>query len=197
MSKRKILDIVLSRKRVKKTEINLPIELILIIFDVSSFKVKMKFGMVSRILYKRYQDYVKGLSKKCVFYTGRRPTFYEFQCIVGKKKKYVRFSIDQKIIRRELKLKNGILYCRIPTDGYSKIYMIDQEEKDYIGKSCCDGCKGFTYCDSRKFRWLDPCYLRNCSIKEEEYEEVFDGQLVSVTSYEEHDHNLCDKCKNV
>jgi hypothetical protein len=194
MSKRKILDIVLSRKRVKKTEINLPIELIFIIFDVSSFKVKMKFGMVSRILYERYQDYVKGLSKKCVFYTGRRPTFYEFQCIVGKKKKYVRFSIDQKIIRRELKLKNGILYCRIPTDGYSKIYMIDQEEKDYIGKSCCDRCKDFTFCVSRKFWWLDICYLENCSIKEQKCQRVIGDRLFNTSYYEIHDHNLCNKC---
>jgi hypothetical protein len=206
MLKRKISDYFKGeRKKLrvsKKCNVVFPLEILYIIFDVSSFEVKMKFGMMmNRVFYDYYQKFIRELdSKKYVFYTlnyGGGPLFYEFKDVfVGKKKKkYVRFSIDKEIIRRQLKFRNGTPYCVEPTRTRSfKIYMIDQKEKDYIGKSCCDRCKDFTFCVSRKFWWLDICYLENCSIKEQECQRVIGDRLINTSYYEIHDHNLCNKC---
>jgi len=202
MSKRKISDYYYSKKRfksnVKLSDVMLPLELICDIFDLSSFEVKKNFKMVNHTFNKYYQNYMKRLKpKKYVLYSReRRPKFYEFHDIlVGKEKKYIRFLKDQKKIRREMKFtKEGIPYCREPTNEVINIYMIDREEMDYVEKSFCDRCKVFTYCNLRRFWWLDSCYLENCLIKEEEYKRIIGSRLVNTTYYDIHNHNLCDKC---
>jgi hypothetical protein len=200
MLKRKISeDIVLSGKKIK-TELKLPIELICDIFDLSSFEVKRNFMLVNHAFNRYYQNYIKKLkSPEYVLCTrGRRPEFYDFlNTFVGRKgQKYFRFlDKDQKKIRREMKFdREGIPYCRVPTDGSFHIYVIHRSEKDHVGKDYCDRCKSFAYCDLRRFWWLEPCYLEKCTIDEENHDEIINGRLIHRITYEMHNHYLCDDC---
>ena len=207
MLKRKTGNVVNPRKKIKKSNITksnvaLPNELIIEIFNLLSYKDKRKFKFLNCGFNKLYWEYIETKKyldpKKHVLYTrGRRPEFYEFHRIFVNvnKKKYFEFIIDQKKVRRQMNFtEKGIPYCRVPTIGCSMIYKLDRSEMDYVGKSYCDRCEVFDYCDSRRFWFFESCYLENCLIEKEEYDEVIDGQLVGTISYETHHHNLCNNC---
>jgi hypothetical protein len=185
MSKRKIETDELSRKRIatfqnklitrekKKSLPSLPNELINKIFYYLPFKSKQNFKFLNRGYYNFYWNYMekkKYLDPNQHIFLLRfnPPRFFEFN---GVSDNYVIFKNNK---RRKLKIKGNEIFCRIPTEEYMNVYVVDKKYKDIIGKSCCEGCLNFTYCSDHSYRY---CFLRLCNIG---------GN---------HVHKLCRECK--
>lgn len=176
-----------------------PNEVWVVIMKYIPVKRKMpKFILANKFLYGLYMfnvDQVKSLDPvKHVFHTigkNTKPTFYEFKGVVGKKKKFVKYGSNGKTRRALLRYDNKFNpYSFI--DG-NQVFRLDKSLMDTVGKKKCELCKKLEYCKTYRSSFFY-CGVRWCSMEVEEYEDVEDGEPVTVTAYENHEHILCDQC---
>jgi len=182
MTKRKLFayvqENVTKSKRRKISKISyLPNELIHEIFYHLSFRDKQQFKFLSRGCYNFYWNYVRKkryLSpiEHIFMLRSDPPLFFEFRSVSDGECHNVSFTNGK---QRRLKFKGNEMFCRIPMDEYSNVYVIDKKYMNVIGKSVCNRCLNFDHCTGQSMMY---CSLKNCLIN---------GP---------HHHSLCRDCKN-